>query len=67
MSPRSHAAEAAISVRGILLAENLFFCLRHPIYLQSVIIHSPNGGKGEGCLVEEYSVRGSGTGGDSGE
>jgi hypothetical protein len=24
--------------------------------LQSVIIHSVNGGKGEGCLVEEYSV-----------
>jgi hypothetical protein len=24
--------------------------------LQSVIIHSANGGKGEGCLVEEYSV-----------
>jgi hypothetical protein len=26
------------------------------MYLQSVIIHSANGGKGEGCLVEEYSV-----------
>jgi hypothetical protein len=24
--------------------------------MQSVIIHSANGGKGEGCLVEEYSV-----------
>jgi hypothetical protein len=24
--------------------------------LQSVIIHSANGGKGEGCLVEECSV-----------
>jgi hypothetical protein len=24
--------------------------------LQSVIIHSANGGKGEVCLVEEYSV-----------
>jgi hypothetical protein len=38
----------------------------------SLIIHSANGGKGEGCLVEEYSVallfkRGSETGGDSGE
>jgi hypothetical protein len=33
-----------------------FFFLKDPIYLQSVIIHSANGGKGEGCLVEEYSV-----------
>jgi hypothetical protein len=33
-----------------------FFLLDGPIYLQSVIIHSANGGKGEGCLVEEYSV-----------
>jgi hypothetical protein len=40
--------------------------------LQSVIIHSANGGKGEGWHVEEYSValllvRGSETGGDSGQ
>jgi hypothetical protein len=35
---------------------NFFFLHRDPIYLQSVIIHSANGGKGEGCLVEEYSV-----------
>jgi hypothetical protein len=36
--------------------------------VQSVIIHSVNGGKGEGCLLEEYSVAlGSETGGDSGE
>jgi hypothetical protein len=33
-----------------------FFCLLDPIYLQSVIIHSANGGKGEGWHVEEYSV-----------
>jgi hypothetical protein len=33
-----------------------FFVRKTPIYLQSVIIHSANGGKGEGCLVEEYSV-----------
>jgi hypothetical protein len=33
-----------------------FYCYKDPIYLQSVIIHSANGGKGEGCLVEEYSV-----------
>jgi hypothetical protein len=26
------------------------------MYLQSVIIHSANGGKGEGCLVEEYKL-----------
>jgi hypothetical protein len=32
------------------------FFLKDLIYLQSVIIHSANGGKGEGCLVEEYSV-----------
>jgi hypothetical protein len=25
-------------------------------FLHSVIIHSANGGKGEGCLLEEYSV-----------
>jgi hypothetical protein len=33
----------------------LFF-LKDPIYLQSVTIHSANGGKGEGWQVEEYSV-----------
>jgi hypothetical protein len=33
-----------------------FFWHKDPIYLQSVIIHSANGGKVEGCLVEEYSV-----------
>jgi hypothetical protein len=36
--------------------ETDYFYYRDPIYLQSVIIHSANGGKGEGCLVEEYSV-----------
>jgi hypothetical protein len=30
--------------------------LKDPIYLQPVIIHSANGGKGEGWYVEEYSV-----------
>jgi hypothetical protein len=30
--------------------------LKDPIYLQSVTIHSANGGKGEGWHVEEYSV-----------
>jgi hypothetical protein len=29
---------------------------KDPIYLQCVTIHAANGGKGEGCLVEEYSV-----------
>jgi hypothetical protein len=33
-----------------------FFFLKDPIYLQSVTIHSENGGKGEGWHVEEYSV-----------
>jgi hypothetical protein len=32
------------------------YILKDPIYLQSVIIHSANGGKGEGWHVEEYSV-----------
>jgi hypothetical protein len=35
--------------------DRIFF-LKDSIYLQSVIIHSANGGKCEGCLVEEYSV-----------
>jgi hypothetical protein len=34
----------------------IFFFLKNPIYLQSVTIHSANGGKGEGWHVEEYSV-----------
>jgi hypothetical protein len=40
------------------IPENLvtFFFLKDPIYLQSVIIHSANGGKCEGWHVEEYSV-----------
>jgi hypothetical protein len=33
-----------------------FFFFKDPIYLQSIIIHSANGGKGEGWHVEEYSV-----------
>jgi hypothetical protein len=32
------------------------FFVRDPIYLQSVIIHSANGGKVEGWHVEEHSV-----------
>jgi hypothetical protein len=32
------------------------FFLKDPIYLQSVTIHSANGGKGEGWHVEEHSV-----------
>jgi hypothetical protein len=32
------------------------FFYEDPIYLQSVVIYLANGGKGEGCLVEEYSV-----------
>jgi hypothetical protein len=38
------------------VALTIFFLLERPIYLQSVIIHSANGGKGEGWQVEEYSV-----------
>jgi hypothetical protein len=46
------------SVRKILHLKdmNLDFFLKDPIYLQSVTIHSANGGKGEGWHVEEYSV-----------
>jgi hypothetical protein len=40
----------------ISMVTQQFFFLKDPIYLQSVTIHSANGGKGEGCLVEEYSV-----------
>jgi hypothetical protein len=38
----------------IIVSPKIFF--KDPIYLQSVIIHSANGGKGEGWHVEEYSV-----------
>jgi hypothetical protein len=34
----------------------IFCCYKDPIYLQSVIIRSANGGKGERWHVEEYSV-----------
>jgi hypothetical protein len=34
----------------------LIIFFKDPIYLQSVTIHSANGGKGEGWHVEEYSV-----------
>jgi hypothetical protein len=37
-------------------ALQIFFCYKDPIYLQSVIIHSANAGKGEGWHVVEYSV-----------
>jgi hypothetical protein len=36
--------------------DNRIFFLKDPIYLQSVIIHSANGGKGERWHVEEYSL-----------
>jgi hypothetical protein len=38
------------------VAKHIIFFFKEPIYLQSVIIHSANGGKGEGRLVEECSV-----------
>jgi hypothetical protein len=34
----------------------VFFVLKDQIYLQSVTIHSANGGQGERWHVEEYSV-----------
>jgi hypothetical protein len=34
----------------------IFFVRETQFILQSVIIHSANGGKGEGWLVEEYSA-----------
>jgi hypothetical protein len=39
-----------------VITRKFFFWLKDPIYLQSVTIHSANGGKGEGWHVEEYSV-----------
>jgi hypothetical protein len=45
----------SLSVAMFRPIESYFF-KRDPIYLLSVIIHSPNGGKGEGWHVEEYSV-----------
>jgi hypothetical protein len=41
--------------KGGVIARNFFF-LKDLIYLQSVTIHSANGGKGEGWHVEEYSL-----------
>jgi hypothetical protein len=38
------------------ICTEIYFFLKDPIYLQSVTIHSANGGKGEGWHVEEYSV-----------
>jgi hypothetical protein len=40
----------------LLIIYIYIFFFKDPIYLQSVIIHSANGGKGEGCIVEEYTV-----------
>jgi hypothetical protein len=45
-----------IYIYKIIINVATFFFLKDPIYLQSVIIHSANGGKGEGWHVEEYSV-----------
>jgi hypothetical protein len=41
---------------SFLVFLDYIFFLKDPIYLQSVTIHSANGGKGEGWHVEEYSV-----------
>jgi hypothetical protein len=38
------------------MAVEIIFFVRDPIYFQYVIIHSANGGKGEGWHVEECSV-----------
>jgi hypothetical protein len=46
----------SLIVRYIYIYIAEFFFLKDPIYLQSVTIHSANGGKGEGWLVEECSV-----------
>jgi hypothetical protein len=43
-------------LRNITQGFGYFFLVRDAIYLQSVLIHSANGGKGEGCIVEEYSA-----------
>jgi hypothetical protein len=44
------------SLQGRNVSMGIFFFLKDPIYLQSVTIHSANGGKGERWHVEEYSV-----------
>jgi hypothetical protein len=59
---RSPLPVIALSLVGVLTIVRLshycqfYFFLKDPIYLQSVIIHSANCGKGEGWHVEEYSV-----------
>jgi hypothetical protein len=45
-----------LEIRVIYIYIFFSFLLKDPIYLQSVIIHSANGEKGEGWHVEEYSV-----------
>jgi hypothetical protein len=45
---------AVMLLHSRCIATIVFF--KFPIYLQSVRIHSANGGKGEGCLAEECSV-----------
>jgi hypothetical protein len=45
-----------VDERDTDLAENSFTKIFWGYKTQSVIIHSANGGKGEGCLVEEYSA-----------
>jgi hypothetical protein len=55
MNPEYRAVGREWLCRHCRLLGN-FFCSRDPIYLQSVIIHTANGGKGEGWHVEEYSV-----------
>jgi hypothetical protein len=61
-SDAQHSAEeAAAPVKSarpppiVLTYTAFFFFLKDPNYLQSVTIHSANGGKGEGWHVEEYS------------
>jgi hypothetical protein len=53
--PTSHSATRPNSSSTIRCG-NLTHFFKDPIYLQSVIIHLANGGKGEGWHVEEFSV-----------
>jgi hypothetical protein len=56
-TPQSTMLSAPLSTMSSTpQSANEIFFLKDPIYLQSVTIHSANGGKGEGWHVEEYSV-----------
>jgi hypothetical protein len=56
MVPHSTLSAPRNFARHLYFGVLFFFLHKDPIYLRSVIIHSANGGKGEGCPVEERPV-----------